>query len=248
MATLREGEWPRVYAELQGRWTGQTALLVAGGLSAANWRELKKRVKPDIVIGVNGAVQDAGSELDFWVTTETTSALRTEWIMDECPKHRIHNWKCQTAPIQRLDTEGKWVETDLRIPSNDKTYWLARVEVHPGFLLRDYGLGLIMGPYGHHLGSYITSVSLQAFHLACLLGCWQVHTVGLDFCVPAVEGDHHFYPDQQIAAKRLIPWKGVQTLRVWLELVRWWKEKIRPMCAQEGIEWTEHSGGLWDLV
>jgi len=241
VTTLREGEWQRVVSELQGRWPGQTALVVGGGPSGKDWRTLKRKLKPDILIGVNGVVQEAGQELDFWVTMECGSVLHAPWVKDRRAKRRIYNFKIKEA-IGDTAPEA---------------YYVARVEAHPGFLLKDYGLGLIMGHFDHALKEWPTSTSLQAFHLACVLGCRNVHTVGIELSV-GPDQPHHWYRNQPIghcvpgyevpAASRLREFHGVQTTEVWISLARWWRNKIRPMCDQEGIRWIEHSGGLWDLI
>ncbi len=88
---------------------GKEALIVAGGLSAASWREHKRN--GTILIAVNGSANVIGEEVDFALAMEPTSGIHgPEWFFNKLDK-----------PI-KVHHARNYLTTQVKSPDDPKTF------------------------------------------------------------------------------------------------------------------------------
>ena len=265
-------------SELKDRHSGAVALLIGGGPSGRHWETVHNLIRPDIIIGVNGVVTVLGARLDYHVVMEKHAYL-VPWFKDERAKHRlIFRW--MFARKQARYTDSVYLVDRLLGPP---TYGIHIGEI-PGTSGLEYGflhnhdeytdvrnpiqdVGLMCGlvctakgqPDGVRRWRDCGTSMFQALHVAGILGCTEVHTIGLDLFFPA--GDTHWYPDRNYDSKSDISdltgtanWHtsmyvnkyGVNTTWWWLESAAVW-ELMKPIWDKQDLKWVDHSGGLLQL-
>ena len=60
---------PRAVMNHKDAYLGGRALVVLGGPSGARWKDLERKIKPDVVLGGNGVIMKIDS-LDYWMLAE----------------------------------------------------------------------------------------------------------------------------------------------------------------------------------
>ena len=238
---------------ISGKYAESKALIILGGSSAINWRDIKDRIHPDLLIGVNG-VNGVIQDLDFWLCTENMNRSNKIATTQENDRYtRLMEMYQRTGAKVRM---VNWKSYDL---INDKIN-LLRIKrdgvddpAYPGdFSIRKYGNGLMSGNiYSDTNKVSVTlrtgTVGLQALHLAGLLGCAEVHTIGFDLCFK--DQEHHWYVYPSYAADEFwtenafVNYKGLNTIHWWIETVRYLK-RLEPLLQNEGLKWIDHSDGL----
>ena len=244
----------QVMQALEGKHTGQKALIVLGGSSAENWEAIRDEIKPDILIGVNG-VNGQIANLDYWLCIENM-------------RHFFHMAKKEKDPrsiamvkmYRRTGAKYRLVNFKSNDIIHDKTNLInvRRFGVddpdNPGeFSFRKYNGGLITGwIYDGEVKTIVDlrvgTVGLQAIHLAGILGASEVHTIGYDLCFRS-ETRHHWYlyPTYEsnycFGPEMTTEYKGLRTLYWWIDTARYLK-KIEPLLKRDGIVWKDHSEGL----
>jgi len=186
-----------------GRYAGGTALIVLGGHSAVNWRDLYLQLQPDVIIGANG-VNGLVYDLDYWVLAEnmTRSAglakrgdaksieLMNMFHRDSGAKYKmVSHWSWNLLQ----DTRNC---ISIRRQGRD-------VNEMEGFTLRDYGMGFLAGwlQKSKEAGALVHTgtVGAQCLHLAGILGCAEVHTIGYDLMFKDKERHHAYkYPVYEV--------------------------------------------------
>lgn len=208
--------------ELTGKEAGNTALVVGGGASGANWRDYEA----DFLIIINGVIQKLPSA-KYWTCTELDYS--DDWINTETPEYRIlhHRWAKRMARTDNVySTQKSDQETDIRAVNE----------------------GLWRGPQSTAGG--IGTSALGALHFAGVLGCAKVHSVGIDLCFKDAE-QHHWYPSRRYIEDLLsgcnqsvIEYAGLSTMPFWMasaQYLLWWRDAY---AAPGGMVWEDHSNGL----
>lgn len=234
---------------VEGTLPGATALIVLGGASAAKWEALRDEVKPDVLIGVNG-VNGVIPNLDFWLCTEN---MRNVFAHPNTERNKAlaEMYQRTGARIRMVNFKSADYIVDQTNLIRIKRFGVDDPE-HPGdFSFRNYGGGLITGSIYDDKSKAsktlrVGTVGLQSLHLAGILGCAEVHTIGFDLCF---RGEHHFYAypsyesDEVWNVSAFTTYKGLDTLYWWIETAKYMK-KIAPLLRRDGIRWIDHSDGL----
>jgi len=240
-----------------GRYAGGTALIVLGGPSAKYWQDIYDALRPDVLLGVNG-VNSIIPMLDYWLCIENmlrtarraNHDLRAKEFMEMLQRTganvRLVNRKNMPLMRNRNDV----IAVQRRGPFEAD-------QVPADFSFREYGPGLIKGALMKdrkaigNLKLPVGTVGLQAIHMAGILGCAHVHTIGFDLCFK--EGNHHAFkypqyePNNYFLPANFTNYEGLVTMRFWVESAEYLLA-IKPMMDKVGLEWTDHSDGLLALM
>lgn len=236
-----------------GKYDGATALIVLGGYSAKDWQALKDKVKPDVILianGVNSMVENA----DYWVMAENLTRSHrmaaegdkdSQKIVDMFHRDSGAKWRFVShRSINRLADKSNVVSI------RRQGYELS--EITQWFSFRDYGLGLLAGWELQHKDAgavvHVGTVGAQLLHLAGILGCFAVHTIGYDLMFKDADKHHAYdYPTYKVDKFRTdkfrLNYKGADTQWTWIETAQWLKA-IEWVFERDGIEWFDHSNGL----
>ncbi len=208
------------FHELIGKHDGQSALIVGGGPSGRAWELIARKVKPDIVIGVNGTIAVIGDRLDYWLCIEA-HADRMPWFTAptrgiRCVMKRLFDKvpRPENAVMVNRDVSCFSFKHPFRIaeiPYSDglKYYWANEDWARESFDIRkpimdkDGGISLFQGSCFTHRGQIgqktrvrdVGTTMTNAIHFAGILGCSDVYTVGLDLYFPDGE-PNHWYPER----------------------------------------------------
>ena len=94
------------------------------------------------------------------------------------------------------------------------------------------------------------TVGAQLLHLAGILGCAEVHTIGYDLLLGEASDHWYEHPRYAVGAFRteqqFITYKGYRTQVWWVETARWLKD-TEWIFERDGLRWRDHSGGLLTL-
>lgn len=252
MNPMRPDE-PEKVEKFEGAIYGGKALIVLGGPSAAGWEKLRAEIKPDVLIGVNG-VNNVVENLDFYLLTENMN--RTALLAsrgDQRSLDFIKMLNVNNAKVRMISHRSINLVEDT---SNVVSVRREGYETVPGdFTFRKYGLGFISGPVMKREGAWtsprvrirVGTVALQALHLAGILGCFEVHTIGYDLMFR--EKRHHWFAYPKYQADRFrteqmfVDYKGIKTQFFWIETGQFLKT-LEPVFARDKIVWRDHSDGL----
>jgi len=243
---------------------GGTALVILGGESARGWQSLRDSLDPDVVIGVNGVCFEI-DDLDYHLVVENMHLAagraakgeeRYRQMMrilspDHHARRRLYsflNWK---DPVL-IDDRIRNVVKIKRMGELGDDYEAQFVR----FNFRAYGDGFLAGPLFDHPGALtseriqfrVGTVGTQAIHLAGILGCAEVHTIGMDFC----SLDHwykypKYQPDRFRTGRMFTQFAGLQTQHDWLQGARW-LGTLEPLFERDGLRWVDHSHGLFEAM
>lgn len=212
--------------ELIGAEQGKTALVVCGGMSGKDWQQYPA----DFIIAVNGAVSQI-PDCDYFMCTECD--VVGEYIHTETPAHRIlHNrWAKRMA---RMDNVYGTVKSDQETD------------------VRGIAQGVWRGPQTEAGG--VGTSALGALHLAGVLGCSAVHSVGIDLCFKDA-ARHHWYDERRYfedllsgCNQRIVQCAGLDTMPFWVQSAKyllWWRDTY---AAPAGLDWRDHSDGLLQVL
>ena len=241
-----------------GKYLDGKALIILGGYSSENWAELYAKLCPDVVIGGNG-VNSLCSDLDYWLMCENLAYSNGLAQQGDRNKTAIMEmfYRPMSEKTTRFVSHRSW--SLLRDKKNcvkiRRQGWELE-EIKKYFSFRDYGMGLLEGwllkDTAAGAAVYVGTVGAQALHLAGILGCAEVHTIGYDLMFRD-HLKHHAYPypaygvDKFRNASMFINHEGIPTQRVWLESAQWLKE-IEPLFKRDGLRWTDHSDGLLKIL
>ena len=242
-----------------GRYAGGTALIVLGGTSGIDWREVRDEVWPDVILignGVNGMVQNA----DYWMCAENM----TTWTGT--------NRMAKTDPVRSAQLmEMFYREAGAKIKLISHRSWhllkdttncisIRRTgydfeDIPVDFSFREYGEGFLSGGISKHPETWqrgvkvrYGTIAIHLLHMAGILGCTNVETIGLDLCFKD-ENKHHAYDypvykvDPFRTDKMFVDYQGLKTQWIWLETADF-LGKLQPLFVRDGIHWHDHSNGL----
>lgn len=244
---------PAAAMEHADRFGGGRALVILGGYSAQNWRDVREEVKPDVVIianGVNALVQNA----DYWICAENMTRAHRMAQMGSAPDkafvemfHREAGAKYKLVSHRSIDRVRDKSNCIVIRRQGYETDEIAR-----WFHFRDYGLGLLAGWLLKHKDAgaevHVGTVGAQCLHWAGILGCNEVHTIGYDLMFRD-EARHHAYEYPIYQADKFrsdsfrTEYEGVPTQYTWLESAAWLKS-IEPIFERDSLVWRDHSNGL----
>lgn len=247
-----------------GRYTGGTAIVVLGGYSAKNWESLYAKIQPDVILignGVNSQIQNA----NYWLCAENmTYANNMAMQGDPDNTKKMEMFHREAGAKVKLISHRSWGL--LRDTSNcisirrDKTHGFGPGKVSDYFSFREYGEGFLNGWLFNHREAgkpvHVGTVGTHLLHLAGILGCAEVHTIGFDLIFKdnrAHDVKHHHwydYPAYDIDIFRksdmFIDYKGLKTQWVWIETMLF-LEAIQPLFVRDGLKWYDHSDGLLQM-
>lgn len=261
---------PEKMNALMGLHNGGKALVIAGGPSAKDggWQNLKSQINPDVIITANGATQIP--QADFWMLAENMSRAankmeygnqRDQELMKmitapNTAKIKLishHNFERKNGNPSVIERFG--INTSNVIIIKRKGYEIE--EIPPNFTLREYREGFFYGgliktreAVGRRVQYHVGTVTMHMIHLAGILGCQEVHTIGYDLCFPnGVNSDHHWYihpkyqPDKFRTEKMFTQFQGLDTMWDWMEAAEFISQ-IEYIFKRDRFKWVDHSHGL----
>ncbi len=244
---------PKKMKKHEGKFKGKTAMIVLGGPSAREWEKCCDEIQPDVLIGANGVNQTI-TNLDYWLCTENMSfPHRRAEQGEERYIDIMAMYQLTGAKYRMVSRKTHHLIEDKRNLIKIRRFGVEAQNLHR-FTFRQYQLGLINGSRMQRprvvKDLRAGTVGLQCIHLAGLLGCENIHTIGYDLMFK--EGDHHWYNYPPYAGGRFwgrnmfTEWKKIKTLWFWVDTVAFMK-KIEPVLERDGIIWTDHSHGLLEV-
>ena len=251
MRPIRSDEPEKVEAFKDSVYDGR-ALIVLGGPSASEWEKVRDEIKPDVLIGVNG-VNTVIDDLDFYLLTENMN--RTALMAkrgDQRGLDFIRMVNLNNAKVRMISHRSINLVTDR---SNVISVRREGYETVPDdFTFRNYGRGFMSGPIMKQEGAWtspsvkirVGTVAIQAIHLAGILGCREVHTIGYDLMFGKT---HHWFKYPEYIADRFrtdkmfVDYKDVKTQYFWIETARFLKT-LEPVFKRDNLVWRDHSDGL----
>jgi hypothetical protein len=249
---------PAKIAEHEGRYLGGSALVVLGGPSGKDWKKLCEELRPDVLISVNGNTRLPGA--DYWLLVEnmhfSDKAAEQGQVREQ---NRLKLFDESNTAKTLLISHRSWDLLPKYNIDEKRCIKIRRSPTQEGFDPRRYGEGLLAGEISKVPGwnpsvkVRVGTVSAQALHVAALLGCSAIHTLGLDFLL-SQNGQHHWYaypsyqPDRFRNEKMFTEFKGRTTMRWWLESAEWMSNTIDPILRKADISWHDHSSGLLLLL
>lgn len=229
---------------LKNKHKGKVGLIILGGPSGAQWKQVADRVKPDILLGPNGCSEAIGDLLHYWMCIESTGR-RMRCFQQLGPRVRmVHH------------SAYKWLHNkDNAIAVNRDGFDIEKKNKLEQFSVREYGLGFIsgnmmvapveMGPLR------VGTVALQLIHLGGILGLKEIHTIGYD---QRFRGDkHHWYPYVKYQPNKywgedmFTEYKGIPTMWFWIRTVEY-MQKFRELLPQWDYQWFDWSNGLHQVM
>jgi hypothetical protein len=257
---------PKAMAMHKDRFYGGTALVILGGPSGAGWERLRDAVAPDVIITMNGATRIPGA--DYWLLTENMNFCESRKDRDERLAAFMHVMDRGNTAETLLVSHRSWnllptygIDESRCVRVMRARY--PRLEID----LRNYGKGFLKGPLSRCRGwepgvrVCVGTVGLQALHLAGILGCAEVHTIGFDLMFSPQrhkghkdgqlghEEKHHWYEHPRYEAGRFrteemfIEYRGVRTQGWWMETAKYLKS-LRDVFERYELIWQDHSEGL----
>jgi hypothetical protein len=247
----------------RGRFYGGRALVILGGPSAGSgaWEELRDKLKPDVLLTCNGATNIPG--VDYWLLGENMSraAGYAEHGIERDRKFMRMFTDPNTAKTKMI-SHRSWhlldrfgIDKSNCICIRRRGYELE--EIPADFSLREYGEGFFYGglfkrraAVGRRVQYHVGTVALHLIHLAGILGCAEVHTIGYDMCFPnGRNGKHHHYdhpgyePDKFRTEQMFTSYEGLDTMWDWIE-AGCFISQIEYLFGHARLRWQDHSHGL----
>lgn len=243
-----------------GKYAGGRALVVLGGPSGACWEALRETIRPDVLLTANGATRLPGA--DYWMLTENMNHCHTRARKgDKYLEGFLHVLDPGNTAKNQFVSHRSW--NLLRGYGIDPGACTSIRRAYPGdldcFSLRKYGDGFLAGPISRAEQAWqpgvkvrLGTVGAQLLHLAGILGCAEVHTIGFDLLFRDPE-KHHWYAHPRYETgifrtpQMFVEYKGAATQAWWVETALWLKE-IEWIFKRDGLRWVDHSGGLLSIV
>lgn len=264
MVMISRPDDPIAIMKHKDRFYGGKALIVLGGDSGKNWRKLRADLKADVVLGANGTCLEI-KDLDYHLIAENmTRAAKLAARGDERQQGFM---RIITEPHHaefRLLSHRSWNLRHLMNESGNcisiRRWQWSGATLPDTFSFREYGEGFLTGWISRRPDTWrasvkvrVGTVAVQLLHLAGILGCFEVHTVGFDLCSKRVEADHWYadYPRYQAdrfrSERMFVTYKGLRTQQFWIETATFLKS-IEPFFERDNLEWHDHSDGLLKVM
>lgn len=150
---------------------GKPVIVLGSGPSAAGY----KRAPGDFVIACNGAIEIC-PDADVWLCAEST-VPDAPWFAGHEAFAGVVTWAADLVMCGGAETvQAAYSDAFLA-----RVVWFIRRELITDFHIREapYGLVHVEGDPASCNGG---SVTLNAYHLAGIMGASEVHTYGCEFC------------------------------------------------------------------
>ena len=243
------------------RYYGGKALVVLGGPSGKNWEQLRDDIQPDVILTANGATKLPGA--DYWILVENMNYCYGHRESDAWLSDFLHVFdKDNTAP-NKFISHRSWnllpnygIDPDMCVCIRRWGYGADDGGEPQDFSFREYGPGFLGGPISKSKGwkpkvkVRVGTAGLQLLHLAGILGCAEVHTIGYDLMFKGKK--HHWYKHPEYKSGKFrhqemfIEHKGAQTQDWWVETAQYYPT-IEHLFERDGLSWKDHSDGLLKL-
>jgi hypothetical protein len=224
--------------DLRGERGGQHALLVAGGPSGKRWKELAEKILPDFIICLNGAIVGIAADelgkslLDYWLFMDYDPPV-PDWVDKAAAVKNV--CKVVSRPMATvfggsITARTSTTEPDVRRSLHGLRMWPA---VAPGTRLTG-------------------TTSANALHLAGILGCSRVSSVGIDLCF---DSGQHWYHCREYGVHPtmsggemeprafVVNGKRVVSCKWFIESGKRLIE-YREQLTAANMDWRDYSGGL----
>jgi hypothetical protein len=258
MRMLPRPDQPDKVMELAGKYPHGVALIVLGGPSAAGWEELRDRIQPDVILGANG-VNSMIQGLDVWICSENmnyTSRLAASG--DARGIEYMEMFHREAGAKIKLISHRSWnLLKDTSNCISIRRIGYEADQVPADFSYRVYGDGFMSGwIYDNfrymRLRQRVGNAGCQLLHMASILGCTEIFTIGFDMLFRAAD-HHHFYPypiyrsDHFRNPENFINYQGIDTQVIWIECARF-LATMEPYLERAGIHWMDCSNGLLKIM
>lgn len=233
--------------QLAGIHKGKKFLIIGSGTSTKAFVSFKDKIrgKFDVIIGINLTTLEFEDQMDYHLIVEKNPQKMYEPMQNGTHKYRralprILNWKA--IPY---------------FPKDIIIYKTTRHKFDGKPNIRNYSHGgyegLLMGPPDSK-GLSAGTASMQALHLASIMGASEIYLVGTDLVFKG-EFDH-FYPDnlyrksttkkanRSPIIKVMHEGKEHETTEFFQNSARFFDTVISTWCKQEGIKVFDFSNGL----
>jgi hypothetical protein len=269
METENRLDNPEEVEKHKNRFLGGKALIVLGGPSGIGWKRLRNKLKPDVLITCNGGVGVRNA--DYWVLGENMNrklyyALKGKeryqkfvaiFDVPNTAKIRMINFQNWERSPNYPDFPSIGEHYNLSGPDVIKIRRVGYDEYSSNLSLREYGEGFLYGPLfkkqkelGCRIAWRVGTVAIHCVHLAGILGCSEVHTIGYDLCFPKGRSfPHHWYSDpdyekDSFRTENVFTHKyNVDTQWDWIEGAEF-VASVEHLFIRDGLKWIDHSGGL----
>jgi hypothetical protein len=245
---------PQGVMQHAGRYDGARALVILGGYSGQEWERVRDEVRPDVILGANG-VNAMVRDMDFWICSENMNYTHNRAVQgDARAVEFMEMFHRESGARVKLVSHRSW----NLLRDRDRCISIRRVGYEPDqvpsdFSYRLYGGGFMSGWVFRdrnvmRLPQRVGNAGGQLIHMAGILGCAEVHTIGFDLLFR--EDTHHHwyqYPVYKVDHFRnpgnFIRYKNVDTQFIWLENARFLKS-MEACMKRDGLRWVDHSDGL----
>jgi hypothetical protein len=258
MRMLPRPDQPDKVMELAGKYPHGVALIVLGGPSAAGWEELRDRIQPDVILGANG-VNSMIQGLDVWICSENmnyTSRLAASG--DARGIEYMEMFHREAGAKIKLISHRSWnLLKDTSNCISIRRIGYEADQVPADFSYRVYGDGFMSGwIYDNfrymRLRQRVGNAGCQLLHMASILGCTEIFTIGFDMLFRAADHHHAYdYPIYKVDRFRnpanFVKYKGQDTQEIWIACARF-LATMEPYLERAGIRWVDHSDGLLKLM
>jgi len=253
---------PEKIKEHQNRFEGGKALVVLGGVSGKGWARLRNEIGPDVIISTSGATSIPA---EYWIEGENMNrAYYYAMKGNQYYKRFMHVFEDENPAKWRLINFQNWVAKGQSVAEyykldQENTIKINRIGIDDtqNFDLREYGEGLLYGwkfrkrkELGCRTDWRVGTVGTHAVHLAGILGCSEVHTIGFDLCFQnGIDGKQHWYdhpeykPDAFRTHKVFTTYDGLETQWDWIETAEF-IASLEDSFKEAGLRWFDHSEGL----
>ena len=259
---------PKEVLKHKDKFLGATALLVLGGPSGIRWKKLRDEIKPDVIITCNGLTNISGAT--YWVLGENMNRALFYALKKSVERDRIFLKELgpNKARWRFINWQNWHTETDLNVGDYFDLYQPDIVKFNrfgfdygpppSSFTMRDYSDGLLSGwifQKGRELRCKsrwrVGTVAIHMLHLAGLVGCSELHTIGLDLSFPnGRKAPHHWFKwpmytkDNFRSEQIFTTYEGVlDTQWDWIEGAEF-INTLEPLFKRDKILWQDHSNGL----
>ena len=251
---LRDDE-PHAVEAHKGAFDGGRALIVLGGPSGANWKELHDKMKPDVLITVNN-VGTQIPDADYWICAENMNwahkeSVSNKYKMRKQARSLMHMFLNSRAKVRLVNRKSHYLLSDKNNTIKIKRSHI-EVDMLPRLDFREYSEGLMNGPRMQRPDIIkdlrVGTVGLQALHFAAILGCVPIATIGFDLCF---RDRHHWYDYPMTYTQDGRFWlKDPATRAFGLDTTYFWTDTLdflvalEPYLERQGIKWSDYSDGL----
>lgn len=243
---------PLKIQEHKDRFYGGKALCILGGPSGKDWINVRNNIGPDVILTCNG---NTDTPADYWMMAENMHFWNETRGQDPRAEDFMRMVNAPNAADFRLIGHRSWNlvynhENAIKIRRRG---WNEQDNIS----LREYGEGFFYGPLFTRLecinfsaSFHVGTVACHMMHMAGILGCSEVHTIGMDFKFGEKQHwyDHpDWQPDRFRTEKMFTEYEGVSTMWEWIEGAEWLKS-IEWLFERDGLKWRDHSHGLLEVM